>query len=138
MIKEKLALQIALVDDDKDDIELFQSAVNDTNQSIHLIAFGDCLESVDYLLKIFVERLPEFIFLDIRMKPIDGFTCLKAIKDHEKLSHIPVVIYAHAITPQDKMKMTTLGASDFLEKPVNMTDLTRYLNKLTTSKGQNS
>ncbi len=69
---------------------------------------------------------PDLITLDVLMPSMDGWSVLTSLKSDPKTSDIPVVM----ITISDGKKTAhTLGASEFLLKPVDHNKLIEVLNK---------
>ena len=66
-------------------------------------------------LKMAREKQPDVITLDILMPEIDGWSTLRALKADKKTKNIPVIM---ASILDEKNKGFSLGAADFLSKPV--------------------
>ena len=73
------------------------------------------------------ERRPDAIILDVMMPGMDGWTVLKELKNDPELSRIPVVMLTIV---DDKNKGYTLGASDYMTKPIDRQRLLAALRKL--------
>ncbi|WP_281888586.1 response regulator [Paenibacillus sp. YYML68] len=69
---------------------------------------------------------PQVICLDIVMPGLDGWNVLTQLKKDEELADIPVVIWSMT---SDKQLGYTLGASDFLTKPVERERLIKVMDK---------
>jgi signal transduction histidine kinase/CheY-like chemotaxis protein len=69
---------------------------------------------------------PALITLDVMMPKMDGWAVLSALKADPALCHIPVVMVTIV---DDKNLGFTLGASDYLTKPVNREHLGAILRK---------
>ncbi|WP_177237563.1 response regulator [Paenibacillus sp. 1_12] len=69
---------------------------------------------------------PKVICLDILMPSMDGWTVLSLLKDDPELRNIPVIILS---LTNDKHLAYTLGASEFLNKPVNRDQMIKILDK---------
>jgi len=71
---------------------------------------------------------PDVILLDIMMPEMDGWTVLSHLKADETLKHIPVIVHSMV---NEKARGFSLGASDYLSKPVDrnvlLTVLKRYV-----------
>jgi len=64
---------------------------------------------------------PDLILLDIVMPGMDGFEVCKRLKSDEATSHIPIIfVTAHTDAAQETRGLS-LGAVDFIAKPVNPT-----------------
>jgi two-component system, chemotaxis family, chemotaxis protein CheV len=67
-----------------------------------------------------VEDIAEYIQLvitDIEMPQMDGHHLTRRIKDHEKLSKLPVIIFSSLITDDLKHKGEKVGAEEQVSKP---------------------
>jgi signal transduction histidine kinase/CheY-like chemotaxis protein len=77
-------------------------------------------------LKVAREQHPDVITLDILMPGMDGWAVLKILKSDPKVAEIPVVL----ITMVDGRDMgKTLGAADYLPKPIDRERLSAVLRK---------
>jgi len=78
------------------------------------------------------ELKPDAILLDVLMPGMDGWSVLAALKAHEELAHIPVVM----VTLVDEESLGfSLGATDYLTKPVDPDRLTALLARLSAKTG---
>ena len=69
----------------------------------------------------------EMVFLDLTMPEMDGYQVLEAIKS-EGLNAMVIVISGD-IQPEAHSRVTSLGAMDFIQKPVNSEKLEVTLKK---------
>ncbi len=79
-------------------------------------------------LRVAREILPLAITLDVMMPDIDGWAVLEALKSDPALRNIPVVMLTMV---DDSERGYTLGAADYVTKPVNRRRLARILQKHT-------
>ena len=77
-------------------------------------------------LRLAKERHPDVITLDIFMPDLNGWDVLSMLKSDEKLADIPVVMLTIL---DDKSRGFSLGASDYLTKPINRRRLIEVLSK---------
>jgi two-component system cell cycle response regulator len=75
-----------------------------------------------------IERNPDIhiVFTDLAMPEMDGFELLEAIRAHanDSISNLPVIVATGASNPDSaKQKAFSMGATDFVTKPFNATDL---------------
>jgi CheY-like chemotaxis protein len=119
-----------LIDDDKDDCDVFCEAVNQVSEcKCH------CVHSpVDALIMLErSQKLPVCIFLDLNMPVMNGFAVLKHIKSDPKLSKIPIVVYSTTPNPKEAEKSISLGADRFIRKT---SDYKRLVNSLKEVKSE--
>jgi CheY-like chemotaxis protein len=69
-----------------------------------------------------VER-PALILLDIAMPGLDGYSVCRLLKSDPELSAIPVILMTTGATVHHRLAGLSLGADDFLSKPVDMREL---------------
>ncbi len=66
---------------------------------------------------------PDVMLLDLDMPELDGYQVLEQVRKHEKFGHLPVIILTSADDAASKLKALELGATDFLSKPVDPSEL---------------
>jgi CheY-like chemotaxis protein len=115
-----------LIDDDKDDQEIFMLALEDMDINVSCITANDGNEA---LLKFAQDEtfLPNFIFLDLNMPRINGKQCLIEIKKIDHLKDVPVIIYSTSSAQKDKVETEMLGAAAFITKPSSISEFTKIL-----------
>lgn len=79
---------------------------------------------------------PDVVFLDIWIPGIDGLQTLKAIKKISSQSSV-IMMSGHG-TIETAVKAIKLGATDYLEKPLNLEDVLHLVQKDVSSKAQAS
>lgn len=66
---------------------------------------------------------PDLILADVRMPNLDGFGMLEALRVRERTAAIPLVFLSALDDRESLRRGMSLGADDFLFKPVSTTDL---------------
>ena len=66
---------------------------------------------------------PALILLDIAMPGLDGYSVCRLLKADPELSAIPVILMTTGATVHHRVAGLTLGADDFLSKPIDMREL---------------
>ena len=66
---------------------------------------------------------PDIVLLDINMPQVTGLEILESMRRDQDLMMIPTVILTAANDPETKLQALRLGASDFLAKPVDPSEL---------------
>lgn len=80
-----------------------------------------------------VERF-DLVLLDMYMPEMDGLTTLDAIKSDEALKHVPVIVLTAANSRDYVVHCLSLGAADYLIKPVNPVELRNRVQRCLTSR----
>jgi len=82
-------------------------------------------------LSIMRKSPPDIVTLDVQMPKIDGWSVLGIMKSEPALEHIPVIMLTIV---DDRNLGFSLGASEFMTKPIDRTRLTALLRKLAPAK----
>jgi CheY-like chemotaxis protein len=67
-------------------------------------------------LRLAVEEVPNFIYLDLRLPGLDGFEVLERLRGDPATTHIPVIILSNYGEPELLERGLKLGALEFLVK----------------------
>lgn len=118
--------KIILIDDDRDDAELFQEVLYEIDPSIGFEHFEESKEALKILLQK-QDHLPDLIFLDINMPLVSGWQCLTEFKKTEHLKKVPVIMFTTSSQPKEKETAKQLGADGFISKPSEYTTLKKLL-----------
>lgn len=117
---------ILLIEDDRNDVELTLRALKDAFKG-RVAVVNDGAEGIDFLFRKgkFDGRQPEnpiVIILDKKMPKMDGVELLKAVKQHQNLKEIPVVMFSSSNYEHDIAESYAAGASAYVVKPINTED----------------
>jgi CheY-like chemotaxis protein len=88
-------------------------------QGYEVISAHNGQEALDILEKV----TPALIITDILMPKLDGFSFVQELRSNPKTLNIPVIfLSATYVTPEDRTFAMSLGASRFIEKPIDTED----------------
>lgn len=107
--------RILIVDDQEEIIESLRAILLD--EGLEVIAARDGQQA----LHIVQNESPDIVFLDIWIPGIDGMQTLKAIKKINPSCSV-IMMSGHG-TIETAVKAIKLGATDYLEKPLNLEDV---------------
>jgi CheY-like chemotaxis protein/DNA-binding XRE family transcriptional regulator len=113
------ALRILVVEDDPNDILLFQKAVDRLAQPPALHALQRAEDVFHYLNKPGSHGYPDIVMLDINMPRVTGIDLLRQIKSsaHKKL---PVVIFTNSVRTKDMLACYEAQANSFVQKSADL------------------
>jgi DNA-binding response OmpR family regulator len=80
----------------------------------------DALAEVD-------RALPDAMILDIMMPGIDGFEVCERLRGDERTADLPIIMLSAKADPKSISRGLSLGANEYLTKPVTPDDLTRHV-----------
>jgi CheY-like chemotaxis protein len=106
--------KILVVDDSNTNIVLLEAIL--TNQGYTILT----APGVEEALSILDTDRPQLILLDLLMPKVDGYQFLENIKKNESTKDIPVIIVSAVTSPKDIQRSKSLGAIDYIEKPINL------------------
>lgn len=88
--------------------------------------------SIDNPLEALIETIksePDIVLLDIMMPNINGHEFCTLLRQNKKFQNTPIIIITSLNNPIDRELAKSNGASDYLAKPFNKTDLLKTLFK---------
>ena len=128
-ISSDVPLRILLVDDDKDDCELFRDSLSQINSNIQLSVSNDGIGLTERLSSP-NRQLPHLIFLDLVMPLKGGLECLWEIRRCSILNSIPVIIFTTSVATVDIVDTFAQGANLYVCKPQTFDFLKDTLKKI--------
>jgi CheY-like chemotaxis protein len=124
----KTTTLIFLADDDEDDRMMFGEALSETSVRARLQTANDGEKLLSLLHTC--TTLPDVIFLDLNMPNKNGVETLKELRQAERFSRIPVIIYSTSNNEVDIEYTYRLGANLYVEKPYSYNDLVHALSEI--------
>ncbi len=120
---------IMMVDDEPIILETLQMFLEDAG-------YGNFITTTEpkKALNMVVLKKPDVVLLDVMMPEITGLDILEQMRSKEALRHIPTIILTSATDPETKLKALELGATDFLAKPVDPSELALRLRNTLAAK----
>jgi diguanylate cyclase (GGDEF)-like protein len=109
---------IFMVDDEPITMEVVQGFLEEAGYRNFVL-----IEKSSEAMASLEKQRPDLLLLDLLMPQVSGFDILKAVRGHPKLKHLPVIILTSSSDNQDKLTALDLGATDFLAKPVDPSEL---------------
>jgi len=124
--------RVMIVDDEPLNMEVLQ---------IHLESEGysrfTCLSDSRETIERMRAEPPDVLLLDLMMPHVSGFDILEALAGETGLSDVPVIVLTSSDDAETKLRALRLGATDFLSKPVDASELAlRMRNTLTARSWQ--
>ena len=114
---------IVYAEDDPDDVFFVQECFKKYDQKIELLHAPNGAEALDLLDRLLTEGIrPCLVILDINMPQMDGRQALIQIKQQNKFSSLPVVMFTTSNSRMDKDFAIKWGA-DFITKPLKYSEV---------------
>lgn len=115
-----------IIDDDEDDQEIFMMCVDKISKNIECRAISDCVEAI-LMMAANTDYTPDYIFLDMNMPKMNGIACLKELKRLPRLKDVKIMMYSTTSETGLYEESKQLGATDFIIKPSDTTELKAIL-----------
>jgi len=107
---------VMIVDDDPLNVKLIDTLLSLEYQTVKAYDGIEALEKIH-------ETMPDLILLDIMMPNLDGYEVTRRLKGNALTRHIPIILITALEGAEDKARGIEAGADEFLNKPVNQTEL---------------
>ena len=119
----KTAPILFYVDDDADDLMIFEIAAEAVGATASLFADGDLLlHSLNH-----PPPIPSVVFVDLNMPRISGYDIIREMKASDRLKDIPIVILSTASDALNIRKSRNMGANYYITKPTSLENLKRAI-----------
>jgi len=113
-----LEVTVMMVDDEPMMTEVTQTYLEDAGYR-RFVAVNDPLLALDLARS----TRPGLILLDLMMPGLSGYDLLTQLRQDDLLRYTPVIVLTAATDPASKLRALELGATEFLAKPVDESEL---------------
>ncbi|HJN05887.1 MAG TPA: response regulator [Bacteroidales bacterium] len=114
---------ILVVEDVDTSINFYHAALKKSH--VNLLWAKDGQEAVDLVNK-YIDRI-DLVLLDLYLPYISGFEVLKHLRNINQ--NVPVVVQTAYLFSGERKTSFSMGANDFISKPVQLTDLLNIISK---------
>lgn len=120
------SVRILLIDDDRDDRELFEMALQELGLDADIRTARDGVDALEVLAGPSLP-VPDIIFMDLNMPRMDGRQLLLRLRGQDRFRKVPVIVYSTSSAPAERLSVQRLGATDYLVKPSSFSALCKDL-----------
>lgn len=125
MSEQLSRIQVLIVDDVPSNLFTLRALLEEHFEEIEIVEANSGIEALEVLMRESID----LIILDIQMPEMDGFQTAKLIRSRKKTKNIPIVFLTAAYKSEEfKEKGFSLGATDYLTKPIDDYQLTSRIN----------
>jgi CheY-like chemotaxis protein len=131
-------VEILLVEDNAREAELMINALENRLLANRIEVIDDGSRALDFLLHRgdyehrSMQGNPRVVFLDLKLKGIDGLAVLKEIRAGGTTKTLPVVIVSAHHSDEVVKEAYRLGANSFVVKPTDIHEYTRIISGICT------
>lgn len=116
--------QVVLVDDDPDDIDIFQDAINEFCPQLDLLIVKDGNQLIELLKTV----IPNLIVLDLHLPKMNGLESLRKIRSYACYDKVPIMIYSASKSKKEMDECIKNGADYFAVKSGSKRDIANLAN----------
>ena len=109
---------VMMVDDDPVMLEAVQMFLEDVGYR-SFVTTDRPAETLDLI----AQHSPDVLLLDLNMPEVSGFDVLSQVRAQNTSRYLPVIVLSAEGDPSARLKALELGATDFLTKPVDPSEL---------------
>ena len=122
-----MSYNILIVDDSKSMRQVMKKVL-----ALSGFRLGECLEAANgrEALDVLEHNWIDLILSDIHMPVMDGFGLLKALRDNDNWSDLPVVLVTTESNEERLQEALSLGAKGYIRKPFRPEAIRTYLHRL--------
>jgi putative two-component system response regulator len=120
-----LGARILIVEDSEDNLQLLERILRRAGFE-QIITTSDPQKAVP----LFEESAPDIVLLDLHMPLMDGFQVMEQIRARTPDVYLPVLVLTGDQSGEVKARALTAGATDFLTKPFDKTEVVLRMNNL--------
>jgi len=91
-------------------------------QNIHQADDGDIA------LQMIAKKLPDIVILDLNMPRMSGYDVCRELRKNPDTAKLPVLVQSASETPEERVEVFEVGATDFVSKPINAPELVARVN----------
>lgn len=128
-MKNPKKINIALVDDDSDEKFIFQIALNEINIDYSFQYFSTPQDFLDSL-KNSKKNYPDIVFIDMHMPLKNGLELVQEMRKNISFDQIKSVIYSNSVSEVVIQAFKSLGTSDFIIKPPELSEMKAVVKRL--------
>lgn len=128
------APRILIVDDEPINIKVI-------TKYLHELGYDRCdgLSDARQAVSLITKDLPDLVILDVMMPFVTGVEILAALRARPETAHLPVLVLTAAVDRATRLSVLEAGATDFLNKPIDPSELSpRVRNAMTVKKFNDS
>lgn len=122
-------IKIALIDDDQDEKYIFQIALDELEIDYTFDYFSTPEDFLDYL-RVTSPSLPKIAFIDMHMPLKNGLELLQEIRLNKNYDGMKSVIYSNSMSEITISAFKSLGTTDFIVKPPELSEMKSVLKRL--------
>ena len=122
--------RILIIDDEPINIKVITKYLHELGYA-RCTGLSDSRQAIDTI----TNDRPDLVILDVMMPFVTGIDILGMLRENPETAHLPVLVLTAAVDRETRLAVLESGATDFLSKPIDPSELSpRVRNALTVKK----
>ncbi len=123
---------VLLVEDDPDDVIIIRQSLKASSVPVHLEVASDGAEALDHLNRAVAagSPAPDLILLDLNLPVMTGTEFLAKLRQHARLSAVPVCVFTTADDPVTIRRAYAAGANAVVTKADSLAGMSEVLHTI--------
>lgn len=121
--------KILFVEDNPQDVRLFQYALGQLDRPIDLLHFENGRALLEDLSNIYPASVT-CVLVDLNMPFVDGFEVISAIRSNSDFHHTPIIVFTNTNSNEERLRCYELGANAYVPKPLEIEDLVKAVRSI--------
>jgi DNA-binding response OmpR family regulator len=136
--------QIVLVEDAEPDVFMVREALRQSGLQFELCVLEDGEKAAEFIAGLDQDqtaRCPDLLLLDLNLPKKNGEQVLAHLRQSSRCARVPVLIVTSSDSPNDKARVSRLGATQYFRKPSQLDDFMKLgplVRNLLLSQGRGS
>lgn len=118
-----MAKKVMIVEDSNLMISIISNFIRKSGKDVEVISATSGEDSI----RIYREKKPDLVFMDIKMPGMDGITALEKIMQYD--SHAKVVMCTSLKDPESEQRAKKAGCAGYILKPFSSKDIIDSMEK---------
>jgi CheY-like chemotaxis protein len=120
---------VLIIDHDRDFPQSFLEEVKKVDESATVQSAENGYLALQ-LLKLLTKKIPDFIFVDVKMPIMDGHEIVHEIRRMKEFSTIPIIMYGTLPDGDEKTQALRAGANYYYQKPTSASKLHQMIKEV--------
>jgi response regulator RpfG family c-di-GMP phosphodiesterase len=118
-------LLVMLIEDDQEDVMLFEEAISEISPKIELFSFSNWNKANEFLEA--TEKIPDIIFIDYLLPGKSGKDFANELRDKKPLVNTPIILLSGMAKHVEK---DCLSVNEVISKPSNYNQLLESIRRI--------
>ena len=110
-------VRVLLAEDNENNIRTYAGYLRTKGAIVDLANDGE------QAVRAALDDPPDLILMDIQMPKMDGLQATRELRLHPEMDNVPIIALTALVMPGDRERCIEAGASDYLSKPVRLSNL---------------